>query len=80
VPRRGLPTHQRRLRLFDLHGSLVELCGFLKVPLLIAGGARERREERIMDRREREKVTGFIKRYGDENKTSPSAYSTVYVY
>lgn len=34
----------------------------------------------MMDRREREKVTGLMKRYGDENKTSPSAYSTEYVY
>lgn len=38
VSRRRVATHQRRLRLLDLHRTLVQLGGLLKVALLIAGG------------------------------------------
>lgn len=36
VAGRGVPTHQRRLRLLYLHRSFVKLCCLLKVALLVA--------------------------------------------
>lgn len=36
VARRGVPTHQRRLCLLNLHRTLVELCRLLKVTFFVA--------------------------------------------